>query len=166
MQQFFGQMELFYTEVDRFVKQGFTVVLAVSSEKLRSEFQKLDLELQMVSTDEIQKGKINLLNLSLNNGFNFIDEKLVVVTESEIFGKARKKKTRRLNITNAERLKDYNELEVGDYVVHKNHGIGKSNDKLRYVKQTGLVDLKLLDGFYEKAERMLKEYTGIIKEII
>ncbi|WP_285140826.1 transcription-repair coupling factor [Lactococcus petauri] len=125
MQQFFGQMELFYTEVDRFVKQGFTVVLAVSSEKLRSELQKLDLELQMVSTDEIQKGKINLLNLNLNNGFNFIDEKLVVITESEIFGKARKKKTRRLNITNAERLKDYNELEVGDYVVHKNHGIGK-----------------------------------------
>ncbi|WP_370695477.1 CarD family transcriptional regulator, partial [Staphylococcus aureus] len=49
----------------------------------------------------------------------------MVITESEIFGKARKKKTRRLNITNAERLKDYNELEVGDYVVHKNHGIGK-----------------------------------------
>lgn len=116
MQQFFGQMELFYTEVDRFVKQGFTVVLAVSSEKLRSELQKLDLELQMVSIDEIQKGKINLLKLNLNNGFNFIDEKLVVITESEIFGKARKKKTRRLNITNAERLKDYNELEVGDYL--------------------------------------------------
>lgn len=92
MQQFFGQMELFYTEVDRFVKQGFTVILAVSSEKLRSELQKLDLELQMVSSDEIQKGKINLLNLNLNNGFNFIDEKLVVITESEIFGKARKKK--------------------------------------------------------------------------
>ncbi len=43
----------------------------------------------------------------------------------KIFGKMRKKKARKLNITNAERLKDYNELAVGDFVVHKNHGIGK-----------------------------------------
>ena len=32
---------------------------------------------------------------------------------------------------------------------------------LPYVKQTGLVDLKLLDGFYEEAERMIKEYTDM-----
>ena len=47
----------------------------------------------MVSTDEIQKGKINLLNLNLNNGFNFIDEKLVVITESEILVKQERKNT-------------------------------------------------------------------------
>src|SRR5699024_1372218 len=28
-------------------------------------------------------------------------------------------------ITNAERIKNYQELKVGDYVVHRNHGIGK-----------------------------------------
>lgn len=70
-------------------------------------------------------GKVNLIDLQLSNGFNFLDEKLVVMTEQEIFGKMRKKKARKLNITNAERLKDYNELAVGDFVVHKNHGIGK-----------------------------------------
>ncbi|MQW22668.1 MULTISPECIES: transcription-repair coupling factor [unclassified Lactococcus] len=125
MQQFFGQMELFYTEVDRYVKQQFTVVLAVPNEKLQQSLLELDLEIARTSADDIQVGKINLVNLALSNGFNFIDEKLVVITDSEIFGKVRKKKARRLNITNAERLKDYNELEVGDYVVHKNHGIGK-----------------------------------------
>ena len=125
MQQFFGQMELFYTEVDRFVKQGFTVVLAVPSEKYSQSLFDLELPINKVDANDLQVGKINLINLSLSNGFNFIDEKLVVITDSEIFGKVRKKKARRLNITNAERLKDYNELEIGDYVVHKNHGIGK-----------------------------------------
>ncbi|MFC4651654.1 transcription-repair coupling factor [Lactococcus nasutitermitis] len=125
MQQFFGQMELFYTEVERFVKQEFTVVLTVSSEKLRQSLQELELDLHEVDSDALQTGQINLIALNLSNGFNFIDEKLVVMTEKEIFGKVRKKRARRLNITNAERLKDYNELEVGDYVVHKNHGIGK-----------------------------------------
>ena len=38
---------------------------------------------------------------------------------------------------------------------------GREVDMLRYVKQTGLVDLKLLGGFYEEAERMLKEYTDM-----
>ena len=54
-----------------------------------------------------------------------LDEKIAVITETEIFGKTKKRRTKRLNITNAERLQDYNELEVGDYVVHQTHGIGK-----------------------------------------
>ena len=36
-----------------------------------------------------------------------------------------KRRFRRQNISNAERLKDYNELEKGDYVVHHIHGIGQ-----------------------------------------
>ncbi len=35
------------------------------------------------------------------------------------------KKSPQANVTNAERLKSYNELKAGDYVVHANHGIGK-----------------------------------------
>src|SRR5699024_8335875 len=29
------------------------------------------------------------------------------------------------HISNAERIKNYQELKIGDYVVHRNHGIGK-----------------------------------------
>ncbi|GBG96879.1 transcription-repair coupling factor [Lactococcus termiticola] len=126
MQQFFGQLELFYTEVDRFIKQGFTVVLAVTSEKFIDSLSELEFDIHMINPDEeLKEGLVNLVNLSIGNGFNFLDEKLVLISEAEIFGKDRKKRARRLNITNAERLKDYNELEIGDYVVHKNHGIGK-----------------------------------------
>ncbi|MCL2680918.1 MAG: transcription-repair coupling factor [Streptococcaceae bacterium] len=125
MQDFFGQMDLVYTEIDRFVRQGYTIVLAVPSEKFRKSLKELEIDFIETDKENIQEGKVNLINFSLSSGFNFLDEKLVVITEQELFGKARKKKARRLNITNAERLKDYNELEVGDYVVHKNHGIGK-----------------------------------------
>ena len=129
MQQFFGQMDLLYTEVDRYSKQDFTVILAVGTDKMRSSvltsLREQSQKVYEVEADNLQLEKINLVKLNLSNGFNFIDEKLVVITEHEIFGKVRKKRARRLNITNAERLKDYNELEVGDYVVHKNHGIGK-----------------------------------------
>ncbi len=36
-----------------------------------------------------------------------------------------KKKPRKQKLTNAERIKSYSELQIGDYVVHINHGIGK-----------------------------------------
>ena len=54
-----------------------------------------------------------------------MDENLVFITEYEMFKKKIKRKYRRQNISNAERLKDYNELEKDDYVVHQVHGIGQ-----------------------------------------
>ena len=68
---------------------------------------------------------MQLIQGNLNQGFNFIDQKLVLITEYEIFQKKVKRRVRRQNISNAERLKDYNELEKGDYVVHNIHGIGR-----------------------------------------
>ena len=68
---------------------------------------------------------MQLIQGNLNQGFNFVDQKLVLITEYEIFQKKVKRRVRRQNISNAERLKDYNELEKGDYVVHNIHGIGR-----------------------------------------
>ncbi|MEH7080868.1 CarD family transcriptional regulator, partial [Bacillus velezensis] len=39
--------------------------------------------------------------------------------------KAKKQKRINTKLSNAERIKNYSELKVGDYVVHVNHGIGK-----------------------------------------
>ena len=54
-----------------------------------------------------------------------LDEKIAVITDTDVVGKTKRRRTKRLDITNAKRLQDYNELEVGDYVVHQTHGIGK-----------------------------------------
>src|SRR5699024_3360327 len=51
--------------------------------------------------------------------------KLAIITESELFKKKAQRVRRNQNITNAERIKNYQELKIGDYVVHRNHGIGK-----------------------------------------
>ncbi|MDR0300226.1 MAG: transcription-repair coupling factor [Streptococcaceae bacterium] len=125
MQQFFGQMDLLYTELDRFVKQNFTVVLAGNTEKISNALKNTEISFTHSVNGEILSENVNVVGLTLLNGFVFVDEKLVLITEQEIFGRARKKRTQRLNITNAERLKDYNELSIGDYVVHRTHGIGK-----------------------------------------
>ena len=61
----------------------------------------------------------------LLTGFELPIQKLAVVTEEELFTKRVKRSSRRQKLSNAERIKNYSELKVGDYVVHVNHGIGK-----------------------------------------
>lgn len=129
MQQFFGQMPLLKTEMDRWKKQGHTVVVYVSTKERLRKIEEMfrDFEIQSVQTtaDKLLTGKIQLVEGSLQTGFELPQEKLVAITEKEVFQKTAKKRTRRQSISNAERLKSYSELKSGDYVVHANHGIGK-----------------------------------------
>ena len=67
----------------------------------------------------------SVFDSTVQNGFELPSEKLAVLTEKELFNRVNRKKARRQNITNAERLKSYTELNPGDFVVHVNHGIGR-----------------------------------------
>src|SRR5699024_12678926 len=51
--------------------------------------------------------------------------KLAIVTENEQFKKRTKRVRKRQKISNAERIKSYQELKIGDFVVHASHGVGK-----------------------------------------
>ncbi|ONN42395.1 transcription-repair coupling factor [Enterococcus mundtii] len=129
MQQFFRQMPLLKTEMDRWRKQEQTVVIFIpTKERIRKAEQMLrDEDILVVETeaDQLIKGQVQLVEGALMTGFELPQEKIVTITEKEIFQKTTKKQTRRQTVTNAERLKSYNELKAGDYVVHANHGIGK-----------------------------------------
>ncbi|MCC9874671.1 transcription-repair coupling factor, partial [Streptococcus agalactiae] len=83
------------------------------------------LDLIISDKNDIAPKESQLIVGHLSNGFYFADEKIVLITEREIYHRRVKRKIRRSNISNAERLKDYNELSVGDYVVHNVHGVGK-----------------------------------------
>lgn len=129
MQQFFGQMPLLKTEMDRWRKQNQTVIVYIPTKdrikKVEQMLREEDILAVETSAAELIPGQVQLVEGALGTGFELPQEKLVVITEKEIFQKTTKKRTRRQTITNAERLKSYNELKPGDYVVHANHGIGK-----------------------------------------
>lgn len=129
MQQFFSQMGLLKVEIDRWEKQQQTVIFLVSDQerakKLEQDLRDHDIYAVQTQQDRLFTGRTQIVVERLQSGFEMPQDKLVVVTEKEIFQKMNKKRARRQNVTNAERLKSYNELKTGDYVVHANHGIGK-----------------------------------------
>lgn len=130
MQKFFSQMEMIEAELNAWENKGFTQILMAENveraEQLKEFLLNKDLESEVISESRsITNDKIQIVAETVRAGFELIEEKIVVITEKELFDRIPKKRRRQLNITNAEKIKDYNELDPGDYVVHVNHGIGK-----------------------------------------
>ena len=59
----------------------------------------------------------------MKKGFEYPLLKFVVLSETDIFGAEKKKKKAR-KLYQGQKIKDFNELRVGDYVVHETHGLG------------------------------------------
>ncbi|MFC6171416.1 transcription-repair coupling factor [Loigolactobacillus jiayinensis] len=129
MQQFFGQMPLFKAEIDRWQMQQQTVIVMVGDDERRERVGRILRDFKIKATlakpATLQLQQVQIVAATLQNGFELPDANLVVVTEKELFNQPVKKRIRRQTLANAERIKSYNELNPGDYVVHVNHGIGK-----------------------------------------
>ena len=61
---------------------------------------------------------------NLESGFELPGANLIVITDSEVFGRT-KRRAKPRPPGEGLRLASYQDLKVGDYVVHVNHGIGK-----------------------------------------
>lgn len=129
MQEFFNQFSFLKEEIERYKKMDYTIILqssnSMGSKTLEDMLEEYQIKLDSRDKTSICKESVNLIEGNLRHGFHFVDEKILLITEHEIFQKKLKHRFRRQHVSNAERLKDYNELEKGDYVVHHIHGIGQ-----------------------------------------
>ena len=129
MQEFFNQFSFLKEEIERYKKMDYTIILqssnSMGSKTLDDVLEDYQIKLDSRDKSSICKESVNLIEGNLRHGFHFVDEKILFITEHEIFQKKLKRRFRRQHVSNAERLKDYNELEKGDYVVHHIHGIGQ-----------------------------------------
>ncbi|HGQ9302910.1 TPA: transcription-repair coupling factor [Streptococcus pneumoniae] len=129
MQEFFNQFSFLKEEIERYKKMDYTIILqssnSMGSKTLEDMLEEYQIKLDSRDKISICKESVNLIEGNLRHGFHFVDEKILLITEHEIFQKKLKRRFRRQHVSNAERLKDYNELEKGDYVVHHIHGIGQ-----------------------------------------
>lgn len=71
----------------------------------------------------VQPGEIMVVYGHARKGFEYPLLKYVVITETDIFGHEQKKRRKRREYS-GQKIQDFAELSVGDYVVHENHGLG------------------------------------------
>lgn len=129
MQEFYGQMPVLKTEMDRWQKQVQTIVVLIQKkdrlDKVSSTLRDFEISAVVARDQEVQPRAVTIIQGQLTSGFEYPDANLVVITEHELFAKIPKKRPKRQKMENAQRLKSYTELKPGDFVVHVNHGIGR-----------------------------------------
>jgi transcription-repair coupling factor (superfamily II helicase) len=126
---FMGKTRLLADELKNLKRQKYAVVILVNSkdrgERLRQGLWDLGVEASLVKEDLVlQAGKVYLMTGYLTSGFEFTSWKLVVFTEHELFYQPKKRMPRRM-FQEGKKVTVLEDLQVGDYVVHINHGIGR-----------------------------------------
>lgn len=129
MSSYNNSFEALVKDLKRYKKNNYRVLL-LSGSRTRARRLAEDLrdqEMTAVYTEdpmrEVQAGEVLTYYGHVNKGFEYPMLKFVVLSESDIFG-AEKKKKKKKRQYEGQKINDFSELKVGDYVVHENHGLG------------------------------------------
>ena len=114
--------------------------------------------------NEIYPKKINLIVKKINGGF--ITDKYIVITKKELFN-TKEETAYKTKFRYGSKIKDISKLEIGDYVVHGTHGIGRYLG-LKTIIKNGLkkdylsVEYKGGDKLYIPVEKLdlITKYSG------
>ncbi len=72
-----------------------------------------------------KESKIMLAEGRITHGFELFDERIAYLSSKEVFGVSSQRSKFLSRYKQAKIIKKYEDLEVGDYVVHEVHGVGK-----------------------------------------
>lgn len=124
-----SSFDLLVKDLIRYKRNGFKVILLSGSET-RAGRLAVDLQQEGLSCfftvdydHSVKPGEIMVAYGKLKKGFEYPDLKFVVISESDIFGGEKKIKKKRRKYE-GEKIQNFTELSIGDYVVHENHGLG------------------------------------------
>lgn len=110
-----------------------TVVISVNSDRKIENVKKfLEIEPKVTTIDKLFINELNIVKEDYDEGFEL--DKYVLITENELFGQKIKNINYKNKLKVGTKIKDVNNLTVGDYVVHINHGIGVYNGLKTLVK--------------------------------
>ncbi len=127
---FQNSFEMLVKEFNRYKKNGFKVVLVTPSrtraKRLSGELR--DRELSCFYSEDGSEGLLNGQIMSvygrIDKGFSYPELKFAVISESDIFSAKTVRKKKKTKFEGGERIRSFDDLHVGDYVVHESHGIG------------------------------------------
>lgn len=115
--------------------------------------------------DKIKKNNVNIIKKYLNAGFEI--DNYVIISEFDIEMIKKNNIKYKNNLRIGTKLKNYNDLEIGDYVVHYKHGIGRyggivSLNKNNFTKDYILINYLGNDKVYVPVEKIdtIFKYTS------
>lgn len=165
IENFNENIELINKYLSNNLDRGKTIVVALKEYQIKSFTKYLEEQYFLTNPTNILENKINIINLELNKGFAY--NNLIVLTETELFNKHVNKAKYKTKFKYSTKIRNINNLEIGDYVVHSLHGIGIYNGIKTLKRGDFLKDyLEILyqgkDKLYIPVEKieLISKYTG------
>lgn len=126
---YINHFELLIEDLKNLKKRGYRTVL-ISASRTRalrlSEDLRKDYDLSAFYMENPQTmpkpGEIMVIAGNSHHGFEYPFLKFIVVTDTDIFGTQKKKRKKKQY--EGRTIQSFHDLNVGDFVVHENHGIG------------------------------------------
>ncbi len=122
--------ELLIEDIKKWCHEGYRVLLLsgsrVRAERLSQDINQYDIPAfyREKPDTELLPGQVMTSYGNLHRGFLYTQQKFVVITEGDIFGNKQKKNKRKKKRYDGKSIQSFNELNVGDYVIHEEHGLG------------------------------------------
>ncbi|XCP86728.1 transcription-repair coupling factor [Roseburia hominis] len=123
-----NSFEMLTQDLKRLKRNGYRTILISGSrtraKRLAEDLRDYDLN-SFYSEDserEVMPREIMVCYGHVEVGYEYPMIKFMVISETDIFGKSRKKKKRKAY--EGQKIQNFSDLKAGDYVVHENHGLG------------------------------------------
>ena len=130
MHTYRGDFQLLVKELTGWKNSGYRLILVCRSETRGRRLVKdlAEYELTAFYSEDRDRvpnpGEIMIIHGSLHKGIQYPMIKFAIIAESDMFGEDKKKRRKRRQSSDGERVRSFKELSVGDYVVHEGHGVG------------------------------------------
>lgn len=106
-------------------KIGSTIIICLKKYQIKAFTKNIDLNYVITDVNHIFLGKINIIELELDDGFIYKD--FVVITDKDLFDIRKERKKYKTKFKYSTKIRDINKLEIGDFIVHNASGIGIYN---------------------------------------
>jgi len=168
---YYGKMEDLANDLNRYLKKKYSIKIVLNSEetckKIATILEDYEISTVLSFNDEAVIDESIILTVGkASKGIEFPLDKLIILTENEVFGTVTKKKKKKKR-KNARKIDAFTDLKIGDYVVHEFHGIGQyvgiENIEIGGIKKDYLkINYKGKDVLYVPVDQLsaIQKYIG------
>jgi transcription-repair coupling factor (superfamily II helicase) len=122
-----GNYEILFNTLKKYSSEDFNIVITAENELQSARLKDLLIEFKDALAELLENKRVNIETLAIKKGFLHKEEKLLVLTDYQVFNKPYRTKTSRKYKTTGSKAKSkaFASIKKGDFVVHEDYGIGK-----------------------------------------
>lgn len=130
MQSFHNKIDFLVEELNHYKYRGYKTIIFSGTydrgKRLESVLLEKGVDCLYVEDPyrEIKTSQVFITQGTIQQGFEYPNIKYALISDNEVYGTAKRKTTKTTKIS-GKGIISFSDLNIGDYVVHENHGIGQ-----------------------------------------